>query len=200
MVCLEKSSYFIKKTFWKVFFLTFLAPHILYAEGILADRVLMTVDSATYTQRDVEIYFIVKALTQADETLLVSEKNWKASIWKFKEDMLLYEEALRTNLQRDDEVSFREEVQTLFADLQKSKVFKKDIERLLIDKKSFEKTFLILKKTKHQSSDSKKVSGSMRFLPKHRQLPVLDKAYFVHFKEDAFEYKKIHPSYFKESL
>lgn len=62
----------------------------------LADRLIMEIDHTPYSQRQLEIYFVVKdALTGKQNIRSTNTTNWHSLYEEFRVDMIIHQEALR---------------------------------------------------------------------------------------------------------
>ena len=75
-----------------VFFLLFFSYELFSAKkqqnNVLIDRLILSVDKYNYTQRDMEIYLLVKGITLGSwEKVTIG--NWQAKVYEFYYDMLI---------------------------------------------------------------------------------------------------------------
>ena len=63
----------------------------------LGDRLLMDINHYTFSQRQMEVYLLVKSMIYNSENSMVqlNQKTWLSSIEKFREDMIIYLETKR---------------------------------------------------------------------------------------------------------
>ncbi|MFK7823676.1 MAG: hypothetical protein AB8G05_05955 [Oligoflexales bacterium] len=64
---------------------------------VLGDRLLMDINHYTFSQRQMEVYLLIKALIYKPENprVKLNQESWLSSIEKFREDMLIYLETKR---------------------------------------------------------------------------------------------------------
>ena len=132
---------------WRYFFLYFVIAINLASGGLsmataqensqdLGDRLLMDINHYTFSQRQMEVYLLIKSMIYTTKGPLVklSQTNWLNSIEKFREDMIIYLETKRLGrFQPPDD-----KVQSIARDLErriyKSPNIKGDAQRLALDR------------------------------------------------------------------
>ncbi|NRA44025.1 MAG: hypothetical protein HRU09_03605 [Oligoflexales bacterium] len=102
----------------------------------LGDRLLMDINHYTFSQRQMEVYLLIKSLIYktGKQKAKLNQDNWLPSIEKFREDMIIYLETKRLGrFQPPDD-----KVQSIARDLErkiyKSTVIRADASRLGLDR------------------------------------------------------------------
>jgi hypothetical protein len=164
-----------------------------YAEPILFNRVILKVNETAYTQRQLEIYELVKSLHTSSSPLLASAENWKSLLMMFKEDLLVYEEASKLRYASHPSFNAADERQRLKKIIEGDKKLSDLADRLSLSDADYDKTLLMIHKIvsykEKQEVNPLDVSG----IPPDRRVPYLERRVYVRFYEGAFEYRFIQP-------
>ena len=92
-----------------VFALVLLVSSVVAAGGRLADRAVLELNSVVYTQRQVEVLALVRSVLYAEnDRWPINSKNWVPSLEWFSQQMLVDQEALRTQGYNPSEDSLRD--------------------------------------------------------------------------------------------
>ncbi len=116
-------------------FLGMLPANIAFAQ--VGDRAVLAVNNVTYTQRQIEMYIIVKESlrknTGIESARVVNAANWNEAVTVFTEDMIVYQEVLRLGgLQTPDQL-IEKFVSLIQEKSKKSDVFRSTMTRLGAD-------------------------------------------------------------------
>ncbi len=108
---------------------------ILFAQ--VGDRAVLAINNVTYTQRQIEMYIVVKESlrknTGIETARVVNAANWNEAVVVFTEDMIIYQEAQRLGgLQAPDQLVERF-VSLINEKSKKSDVFRATMSRLGAD-------------------------------------------------------------------
>lgn len=104
---------------------------------VLGDRAVLSINNVTYTQRQVELYIVIKESlrrnTAIESARVVTASNWREALTVFTEDMIVYQESLRLGgLQAADQLIDR--FATLIKEKnEKSPLFRSTMSRLGAD-------------------------------------------------------------------
>jgi hypothetical protein len=100
---------------------------------VLGDRAVLSINNTTYTQRQVEMYIVIKESLRKNTALesarIVHAGNWLEALTVFTEDMIIHQESLRLGgLQATDQLIDR------FSNLIKEKNVKSPLFRATMDR------------------------------------------------------------------
>lgn len=105
--------------------------------GVLGDRLIVSINSLPYTQRQIEAYATVREALrspQAGEQAVVVAQNWKEAIELFSEEMIILQEAQRLGgFQAESRLTQRYR-QLLAERMQKGAALRATLQRLGYDK------------------------------------------------------------------
>jgi hypothetical protein len=115
--------------------LAFWDPKTLYAQ--VGDRAVLAINNVTYTQRQIEMYIVVKESLRKNNSVesarVVNAGNWNEAVTVFTEDMIIYQEAQRLGgLQAPDQL-VEKFVNLIQEKSKKSDVFRSTMIRLGAD-------------------------------------------------------------------
>lgn len=82
------------------YLLTFVGLFLSFSFSVafaITDRALVEINKATYTQRQFEIYMLVREAVQGVRrpVVFLDARNWKEEVERFRKDMMVEQEALR---------------------------------------------------------------------------------------------------------
>ncbi len=179
---------------WKIVWVFGLLASAVQAKPVTIDRVILKVNDSTYTQRDLEIYLLVKALAVAQSQGIATENNWQDSVQRFKTDMLAYEETFKLRYASSSKIADAElaKVRTLIT---ASKELNDLSQRLVIADKDIEQSLIMLERIQKYNKEQKE-SVESQGIPHERRVPLAEKRNFVRIFDDAHEYRFIQPSAF----
>ena len=103
----------------------------------VGDRAVLAINNVTYTQRQIEMYIVVKESlrknTSIESARVVNAANWNEAVTVFTEDMIVYQEAQRLGgLQAPDQL-IEKFVSLIQEKSNKSDVFRSTMTRLGAD-------------------------------------------------------------------
>lgn len=179
----------------KIFAFLFCLSSFCFGETLVVNRLLLKINDSAYTQRELEIFLLIKAIQKRDKTLLASEQNWKLALKNFKNDMLLYEESRKLRYSIESSKDLSTEVQQIKDAMEADAEFKAYAGRLGIHTKDIEQKLRIslrIEKYKIDQRDSafeNPNAMSARF-------SLLEKRNYVRYYNDADVYVYIQPNAF----
>ena len=160
------------------------------AEPIIGDRLLMEINHYTFSQRQMEVYLLVKNLInkKGEKVPIPGAENWLESVEKFKEDMFIYLEAKRLGrFQAPDE-----KIQSIAKDLQRQldadPSLKNIAQRLGVDRQTLLRAAGNVVQVQEFRS-LKSMNGEAGWIKN------LASKYVVRSFKGSYEYRFIHPSH-----
>ncbi len=174
-------------------FVGFTAP--VSGAEILFDRVLFKINDASFTQREMEIYLLVKALQLSQNELIATEKNWQSALLNYKNAMLIYEESKKLHLSTE-QVGLDKQVLALRTMILNDKALNMLGDRLGIDDKDIELTLHISARVEKAKNVQKESLNDSLGIPPAKKVPILDRKNFVRIFDDAEIYRLIQPKAF----
>lgn len=180
------------------FFTFLLCSQFAFAQNVtFINRELLKVNENSYTQREAEIYLLVKALRKSERSFLAKEANWKRALRDYKNDMLVYEDSRKLRYTMDSGTDFKDEIKSIRKSIQEDKELRDLASRLVISDKDILNALLTLGRVDKYKMDQNENPIESSFVHKSRRVPTLDKKSYVYFYKDAFVYRYIQPNAFK---
>lgn len=125
----------------KVNFLKFIITTLFFVGGNssanIGDRAVLSINNFTYTQRQVEMYIVVKESLRRNASLetarVVNAGNWNEALLVFTEDMIVYQEAQRLGALQAPDQLIDKFVSLIKEKNKKSELFRATMSRLGAD-------------------------------------------------------------------
>lgn len=166
-----------------------------YAEKTV-NRMILKINNNAYTQREMETYLLVKALQKDKRSFLATAENWSESLKNYKEDMLIYEEALKLRFNFGRDTDLKETVEMIMAKVTKDKDLNPYAKRLLLIEEDYAKALSLYKNVEKYRPSLKENPSNLAQMPPDRRVSYLERRNYSRFYDDAFTYRVIEPSLF----
>ncbi|MBI2603513.1 MAG: hypothetical protein HYW48_10715 [Deltaproteobacteria bacterium] len=177
-----------------------LFPRSLGAETIVIDRMILKINETAFTQREVETYFLVKAVTSADYNLLPNEQTWGKVLTEFKNDILLYEESQKLRHVSPTPQADLDKTMNLLREKTKHGLPGAFAERLALKEQDLLTALQIfLKVEKVRDQKATPIGSHKRSSDGRLAISDLEQKNYVRFFDDAEVYKLIQPNAFSPS-
>lgn len=171
------------------------------SDEILVDRLILEIGVNSFTQRQLELYMTLKRTLQDQdpkEVVFINKENWTKSIFEYRDDMILIQEANRLGHGRpskkilDDAVKYILKVRSVSVSfdtfIKKMGASSQEIKRVLAS--IFQVRIFSLSKNKAKNKHENKIKQ----LEKHKVwLKDIKSKYAFRFYEGAQYYKSIRP-------
>lgn len=180
------------QSFLLALLVTFTAP---LSGAVLFDRVLFKIGEASFTQREMEIYLLVRNLQFDRKEPIANEQNWSSTLQNFKNAMLVYEESKKLHL-NIEQAGLDKQVATIKNAILNDKSLTELSDRLGVDEKDIELTLLVSARVEKAKHVQKENLSETLGIPPAKKVSALDKKHFVRFFDDAETYRLIQPKAF----
>lgn len=135
-------------------------------EGILGDRLIVSVNNNPYSQREIETYIIVKESVRADVTGpvgLVTAAGWGSALKAFIDDMVVQQEAHRLGSFQPGEQLLKLVREKISKKMESDFAFKSELLRLGVDNKSLLRSIhSVLRVEAYKRSKERQAAASIR--------------------------------------
>lgn len=119
----------------------FLVPAVIFfstnSSATIGDRAVLSINNFTYTQRQVEMYIVLKESlrrnTNLESTRVVNAGNWNEALSVFTEDMIVYQESQRLGVLQAPDQLIDKFVSLIREKNKKSQLFRSTMSRLGAD-------------------------------------------------------------------
>lgn len=168
------------------------------APKAIVDRMVLKVNDSAYTQREVELYFLVKAFLREDPALLVGANNWKIRLHNFKDDALVFEDSTRMSVGM---IAIPAELQKKLKAIYQNNLYRPELDRLVVVDRDLEVAAYFLRTVERHIDNIDRTGQKRRFAMRQRgkKRGDLELRHFIFFYQDAEQYRLLRPRQFIES-
>ena len=167
----------------------------LHAEPVLVNRLLIKINESSFSQREMEIYFLAKSLSLNNKDLVVTENNWPVLIRAYKDDMMLYEETRKLHYSQDIEKDMGKKLALVKDGIQKDPFLGGIEKRLAMNDRDLEIALVALARVEKFRSEQKESTDPLK-APPNRRVPSIEKRNYVRYFQEAGRYRYIQPQAF----
>lgn len=178
-----------------IIMISFFILNIIYGQTgpeKIVDRIILKINKLPYTQREMEVYFLLLGHLKKDDKEIVTAFNWQEKLQKFKQKMLIFEEVRRFYKHGNNEV---EKVEELFFDIKSKKSLSSFVARLKVQKQDVALAYVRYRAIKQGESQLNTSFRDVRFNSKEAEkktMKLLEKKFEFRFYDDSFTYKEIY--------
>ncbi len=160
-----------------------------FAERITIDRMLLKVNETAYTQRQLEVYLLVKSLRADTEPWIVSQNNWNKTLKVLKQDMLSCEETYKHRTATFAKIT-NEDVQSIQKLIASRPETQELSQRLAISSKDVEQSLAMLARVQRQNREQLE-QKDFQGIPQQRRVASIEKRNSFRFYDGTEAYRHL---------